>query len=479
MSITGFCRSLKISRSVFYKIRARAADESTAALHPRSRAPKIPARRYGHPVVNELVRIRKQLKADGWDYGPRSIYYEAALDDGFPGGKVPSVATIARLLAAVGQVDASPKKRPKSSYIPFVRASVMSLWQLDAFEYELASGQTVTVYQLLDDASRYDVGTDAYARHENISDAKDVLGRAIAAHGAPRELLSDNSLAFNQLRYGRIGSVEIFLASKGTMPISGIPGKPTTQGKNERSHQTLIRFLDADRPATLEQLRARIGRFREHYNNRRPHQAIEQATPRAAWELLEHTPASEPIPLTVLEAKASEYRQARARRQSDLDRAMLTISKTGQILPDDAAPPQATDQAIVQVTKANRQVYYQGYHLSLPATYGARQFYRTITDDAFLLSDPATGEIVFSFPLPMVALNIRGRYVASYSIQGVQVAHSTKHWDRKTAQYQTEFAKRQADLPAVLGDPEPVAVHEAMRPNVHEVMRSSVHDVPR
>jgi transposase InsO family protein len=451
LPVTEFCRSLKISRSVFYKIRDRAAHESAAALHPRSRAPKSPARRYGQAVVNELVKIRKQLKADGWDYGPRSVYYEAAMRDAFPGGKVPSVATIARLLASVGQVDASPKKRPRSSYIPFVRATVMSLWQLDAFEYRLADGQTMTVYQLLDDASRYDVGTDAYERGENSADAKDVLGRAIAGHAAPKELLSDNSLAFNQLRQGRIGSVEIFLASKGTMPISGLPGKPTTQGKNERSHQTLIRFLDAARPATLEQLRARIGRFREHYNNRRPHQALEGATPRAAWDLLEHTPATEPIPLSVLEAKASEYRQARARRQSDLDRATLTISKTGQILPDDDARQRAADQSIVEVTKANRQVYYQGYHLSLPTAYGGRQFYRTITDDAFLLSDPATGEIVFSFPLPMVALNVRGRYVASYSIQGVEVAHATKHWDWKTAEYQTQFAQRQSELPAVLG----------------------------
>ncbi len=117
---------------------------------------------------------------------------------------------------------------------------------------------------LTDDASRYDVGSDAYSRHENSADAKDVLERAIAGCGAPREVLSDNSLAFNQLRAGAIGSVEIFLASKGTMLISGLPGKPTTQGKNERSHQTLIRFLDAGRPDTLEQLRGRVQRFREH-----------------------------------------------------------------------------------------------------------------------------------------------------------------------------------------------------------------------
>lgn len=450
LSVSEFCRSVKISRSVFYKVRARAARESTAALHPRSRAPKQPARRYGPTVINELVKIRRQLKADGWDYGPRSVYYEATMHDAFPGRKVPSPATIARLLASVGHVDSSPKKRPKSSYIPFVRATVMSLWQLDAFEYRLADGPTATVYQLLDDASRFDIGTHAYARHENSADAKHVLEQAIAAYGAPREVLSDNSLAFNQLRAGAIGSVEIFLASKGAMPISGLPGKPTTQGKNERSHQTLVRFLDADRPATLAQLRTRIGRFREHYNNRRPHQALNHTTPRTAWDLLEHTPATGPIPLAALEAKAAEYRQVRTRRQTDLKRAALTISKNGEVLPDDGPRQRAADQSLVEVTKANRQVYYQGYHVSLPTTYADCQFYRTITDDAFLLTDPATGEITFSFPLPMVAMNVRDRYVASYAIQGVEVAYPTKQWKRKHAEHEAQFARRQADLPDVL-----------------------------
>lgn len=111
----------------------------------------------------------------------------------------------------------------------------MSLWQLDAFEYDLINGQTVTNYQLLDDSTRFDVGTTAHIRAENSTDAKSVLADAIAVHGAPQEVLSDNSSAFNQLRQGTIGAVEIFLASHGTMPISGLPGKPTTQGKNERS----------------------------------------------------------------------------------------------------------------------------------------------------------------------------------------------------------------------------------------------------
>lgn len=449
LSVTEFCRAHKISQSAFYKIRNRSRHESTAALHPHSRAPKQPARRYGRQVVNELVRIRKQLKADGWDYGPRTIYYEATIAESFPGGEVPSPATIARLLTSVGQVDASPKKRPKSSYIPFVRATAMALWQLDAFEYDLADGQTVTIYQLIDDSTRFDVGTDACAHDENSADAKAVLAGAIDTHGPPQEVLSDNSLAFNQLRQGTIGAVETFLASKGAMPISGLPGKPTTQGKNERSHQTLIRFLDANRPATLEGPRSRIRRFRHHYNTRRPHQALNDATPATAWNLVEHTPATKPIPMAALEAKASEYRQARLLRQNQLDQAALTMTKTGEVLPNADATQQRVDQSVITVTKANRQVYYHGYHVGLPSTFSDRQFFRTITDDTFLLTNIVTGEIVFSFPLPLVALGVRGRYIASYTIRGVEVANPTKQWQRKHTQYLEEFESREVDLPDV------------------------------
>jgi len=53
----------------------------------------------------------------------------------------------------------------------------------------------------------------------------------------------------------------------------------------------------------------------------------------------------------------------------------------------------------------------------LPMTFAGRQFYRTITDEEFFLSDMATGEVVFSFPLPMVAIKNRKRTVASYAIK--------------------------------------------------------------
>lgn len=448
LSVSEFCKSLKISRSVFYKIRARAAEESAAALHPRSRAPIQPARRYGKTVINELVRIRRQLRSDGWDYGPRSIYYEATQLGKFPGDRIPSAATIARLLSSVGQVDASPKKRPRSSYVPFARSTVMALWQLDAFEYRLTDMTLVTIYQLLDDATRFDVGTTACQRPENSADAKRILEQAITQFGAPQELLSDNSSAFNQLRQGRIGAVEVFLASKGVMPITGLPGKPTTQGKNERSHQTLTRFLDANPSRTLEQLHRRIEKFRAHYNYRRPHQALRQATPGEAWELLEHTPATEPVPLAVLEARAAEYRSKRRLVQQGTYRADLVVMKDGTTLQDAAASSlveQSANEAIVETTKENHQVYFHGLCVKLPVKYGNRQFFRTITDDEFLLVDPRSGEVVFSFPLPLAALRVQGRYVNSYAIRGVFLAEPGAYWQRKYEACQVLFAERGDD----------------------------------
>ena len=111
----------------------------------------------------------------------------------------------------------------------------------------------VTIYQIIDDATRFDVSTCAYAAHENSTDATDAVRKAIATFGSPHELLSDNGAAFNQLRTGVVGPLETYLASVGCLSISGRPRNPQTQGKDERSHRTLFRFLEAHKPKTLKQ----------------------------------------------------------------------------------------------------------------------------------------------------------------------------------------------------------------------------------
>ncbi|GAA2945233.1 hypothetical protein GCM10010525_06120 [Glutamicibacter bergerei] len=329
----------------------------------------------------------------------------------------------------------------------------MALWQLDAFEFRSGDGKVVTVYQLLDDATRFDVGSWAYQQHENSHDAQDVIARAIKSHGAPKELLSDNSKAFNQLRSGRIGSVEIFLASKGTMPISGLPGRPTTQGKNERSHQTLSRFLVANKPQDLADMRRLITRYREHYNRRRPHQALNHATPETAWQTLAHTPATEPLHLSVLEAKAAEYLRHRRLKHIALGKATIAVSKTGKTIDpglfEEPATGLAANQMLVDVVKDQRKVFYKGLHISVPSRLAGRQYYRMVTDEEFLLSDPDTGEVVMSFLLPLTSLYRSGKFIPSYAIRGIQMLNASTQWESKAEHYRKEYEQRSTQMPDV------------------------------
>lgn len=101
-----------------------------------------------------------------------------------------------------------------------------------------------------------------------------VVNKGIAAHGVPQRLLSDNGAALNPSRRGVLGQLVAYLRSLGVEPITGKPYKPTTQGKNERFHQTLFRFLDKQPLAeTLEQLQAQVA-FDRIYNTERPHQGL-------------------------------------------------------------------------------------------------------------------------------------------------------------------------------------------------------------
>lgn len=77
---------------------------------------------------NELASIRKELKKDGWDYGAKALHDEATILDIFPSGQIPSITTTARLLASVGHVERSTRKRPKSSYVPFARIAAQMIF---------------------------------------------------------------------------------------------------------------------------------------------------------------------------------------------------------------------------------------------------------------------------------------------------------------------------------------------------------------
>ena len=108
-----------------------------------------------------------------------------------------------------------------------------------------------------------------------------------------RATFADDGLALNPTRRGYLGQLVAHVSRLGIEAITGKPYKPTTQGKNERFHQTLFRYLDKQPLAeTLAELQAQVDAFDHIYNTERPHQGLPgRITPLVAWEA---TPKADP-----------------------------------------------------------------------------------------------------------------------------------------------------------------------------------------
>lgn len=299
-TVSRFAAEQRVSRDWIHEVRRRLAAEGLeAALLPRSRAPRRSPQRVD-PVIAEMAcAIRLELTADGWDAGPISVAARMQAR----GVKPPSPATLARIFSRAGLVTPQPQKRPRSSLHRFVYPQPNACWQLDAFFTRLQDWSTAAVFQVTDDHSRYALASRA-ANGENGTDALEVVRLAIARHGVPQRLLTDNGSAFNLTRRGLSTALTVHLAALGVEAITGRPGHPGTQGKNERHHRTTRTWLHArPRPATREALQLLLDEFDHDFNTTRPHQALGGRTPEQAYTATPKAipptpPAAAPNPVT-------------------------------------------------------------------------------------------------------------------------------------------------------------------------------------
>src|SRR5215207_2739252 len=269
-SVTSVCDRLGISRKSYYKYRARFECEGLEGLQPRSRRPLTSPTATPQPMVGLIVKARADLAVEGWDNGALSIFYRLLRE----GEQPPSWRTIHRVLVRQGVVRAEPKKQPRSSRHRFEFPAPDDCWQIDAFGYLLAGGESVVIFEVKDDCSRTQIANLAWTAEDTLG-AWECLARGIDDFGMPHLLLSDNSLAFTGKAHDRIVLVEKNLIALGIKPITSRPHHPQTCGKNERGHQTLQRWLAA-RPtaATLVDLQALLDCYQVGYNNR-PHQGLD------------------------------------------------------------------------------------------------------------------------------------------------------------------------------------------------------------
>jgi transposase len=257
-SLRSVASSLEMSKSWVAKQVGLFRAGGYEALVLKSTAPHRRPTQLDVAVENEIVMLRKQLSEDGFDAGPLTIQYHLRQRH----GTAPARSTIHRALVRRGFVVPQPQKRPRHSWVRFEASLPNETWQADMTHWALADGTGVEILDFVDDYSR--------------------MGRGGGV-----------------LRNGRCG-FETELTTLGITIKHGKPYHPQTQGKIERFHQTLKRWLRKQDPAaSIAELQGQVDVFVRYYNEIRPHSARGMVPPKQAFDaLVKAAPDPDKYPMT-------------------------------------------------------------------------------------------------------------------------------------------------------------------------------------
>lgn len=166
--------------------------------------------------------------------------------------------------------------------------------------FVLADGSRAKALTGVDDHSRFCVSAHLMLR-ETSGNVCEGLAEALRAYGVPQQILTDNGKVFT----GRFGKPVVEVLFDRVCRENGIehlltqPRSPTTTGKVERFHRALRTEFRTDRVfKSLAHAQAELDEWVSDYNHRRPHQALDMATPA---ERFEHALPAPVTPLRALE----------------------------------------------------------------------------------------------------------------------------------------------------------------------------------
>lgn len=310
-------RKFDVSWQWVHTLLTRYEDGGLDALEPRSRRPKTSSTAIPGVVRARVIQLRRDLADEGLDAGPVTIAWHLENE----GSPAPAISTIRRIITAAGLVIPEPAKRPRSSYIRFEADQPNETWQSDFTHWALADGTDVEILNWLDDHSRLLLSCTVHDRVTG-GDVVDSFTKNINEYGQPASTLTDNGRVYTARFGGGRNAFEYLIASLGITQKNGHPYHPQTQGKIERFHQTLKRWLGA-RPAatTTAELQHQLDQFKAIYNQQRPHRALGRQTPQQAYNAtIKTSPTSRPL--------SAHYRV----RHDIIDQfGKLTLRRAGQL----------------------------------------------------------------------------------------------------------------------------------------------------
>ena len=276
LSISQVAEKVGVSRQTLHAWLARYEAEGLEGLVDRSHRPV----RCPHQMDAQVEAMLLELRRTRPYWGPRRLVFELGKRAVSP---LPSPSGVYRALRRAGMIDPSARDRRSRKWKRWERGAAMELWQMDVVGgFPLADGSCAKALTGVDDHSRLCVSAKVMAR-ERTRAVCDGLRQALAAYGAPEQILTDNGKVFT----GRFSHPPVEVLFDAICREHGIehlltqPRSATTTGKIERFHRSLrAEFLSEHKPFTnLKTAQQALDEWVDYYNNTRPHQALDMATP--------------------------------------------------------------------------------------------------------------------------------------------------------------------------------------------------------
>src|ERR1700719_3114538 len=274
-SFAAICRRFAVSRRTGYKWLARYQEAGVEGLLDRSRAPL----HHPHATSNEIAERCLAARRAHPSWGPLKV--RAYLERGAPAIDWPAASTIGELFDREGlTVKRKLRRRSPPSSAPFAHCGEANdVWCIDFKGWFLTGdGARCEPLTITDAHSRYLLRCQALARTDT-DHVWPVLDAAFREFGLPLCMRSDNGSPFASRGAGGLSKLSIKLIKAGVVPERIAPAKPQQNGRHERMHLTLLQDTANPPARSLRQQLKRLRDFQRLYNEQRPHQALDNATP--------------------------------------------------------------------------------------------------------------------------------------------------------------------------------------------------------
>ncbi len=274
-SFAAVCRRFGVSRRVGYKWLARYETEGAAGLFDRSRAPLCRPQRIADDIVERCLEVRRAHPT----WGPLKVRAFLARKSGKT--EWPAASTIGELFDREGlTVKRKLRRRSPPSSAPFADCGAANdTWCIDFKGWFLTGdGKKCEPLTITDAHSRYLLRCQALARTDT-DHVWPVLDAAFREFGLPNYMRSDNGSPFASRGAGGLSRLSVRLIKAGVTPERIAPGKPQQNGRHERMHLTLLQAVASPPARTMREQHERLRSFQQIYNEERPHQALDHATP--------------------------------------------------------------------------------------------------------------------------------------------------------------------------------------------------------